>query len=181
MIAADQPVRVGDYIIIDERNQGWVLTIGWRTTRLLTRMDTEVIVPNSKLAASMFVNTSLPEAHGRFQVAVFLGPREDLDLAVALGTEVAEAVTRDDPRAHPGDRAFAFIHEVQPGRVEMRTWLCAKNHDAHFGLRDAYLRALSRTLRERGIALQQPVHAVELQSSGATPASAQAMPFQRDA
>ncbi len=169
MIAADQPVRVGDYIIIDDRHQGWVLTIGWRTTRLLTRMDTEVIVPNSKLAAAVFVNTSLPEAHGRFQVAVFLGPREDLDLAVALGTEMAEAVTREDPRAHPGDRAFAFIHEVQPGRVEMRTWLCAKDYDAHFGLRDAYLRQLSRTLSARGIALQPPVHAVELHAAGPAP------------
>jgi small-conductance mechanosensitive channel len=171
MIAADQPVHVGDYIRIDEQHQGWVLSIGWRTTRLLTRMDMEVVVPNSKLAASLFVNASRPREDCRFQVSFFAGLGDDLERLVAVATEVAEGVQADDPRAHPHDRCFAFVHLFHEGQVELRVWLCARNYDAHFPLRDAYLRRLSRRLRELGLTLPPPAHRVELasQASAKTP------------
>jgi small-conductance mechanosensitive channel len=164
MIAADQPVRVGDYIRIDDNNnQGWVLSIGWRTTRLLTRLDTEVIVPNSRLATSLFVNTSRPHEHCRALVLVYVSNRDDLDHMVAIATEIGESVQRDDPRAWPEYRSFAYIAEFHPGYVEMRTWICARNWDAHFGLKDAYLRRLSKRFRELGIAMANPTRTLDFQ------------------
>jgi small-conductance mechanosensitive channel len=175
MIAADQPIRVGDYIRLDEQHEGWVLAIGWRTTRLLTRFDMEVMVPNSRLAASVLVNTSRPAEDCRFQVPVFLGLRNDLDALQTLATEVAAAVQEEDPRAVGTYRACTLIHAFGPGHVEMRTWLCAVNYDAHFGLRDAFMRRFARALQARGIALQPPTQRIELSS----PESLQFQPLQQ--
>ncbi len=45
-ILADRPYKLGDYIIIDTGERGQVTHIGLRSTRLLTRDDIEVSIPN---------------------------------------------------------------------------------------------------------------------------------------
>lgn len=162
LIAADQPVTVGDFIVVDEEHQGWVLTIGWRTTRLLTRFDMHVVVPNSRLSAAIFTNTSRPREDCRFHAIAMIGFNRDLDLAVKVATEVGEQVQHEDPRAVPTFRAIAFIEAFRPGYAELRTWLCARSYDAHFPLRDAYLRRLHRRLREVGIEIPNPIRTLEL-------------------
>ncbi len=164
LIAADQPLTVGDFVIVDEQHQGWVLSIGWRTTRLLTRFDMHVIVPNSKLSAATFVNTSRPREDCRFHAVSMVAFTDDLDQVVQIATELAEQIQREDPRAVASYRAFAFIECFQPGYVELRTWLCAKSWDAHFGLRDVFLRRLHQVLRAEGVAIASPHHTLEIKS-----------------
>jgi len=161
MIAADQPVSVGDYIRLDDTHQGWVLSIGWRATRLLTRYDMHVIVPNSKLAQAVFVNTSRPREEVRFQPIVMISFDEDLDVVVRHASDAADEVQKEDPRAIHAFKAFAWVEQFQHGYVEVRAWLCAKNYDAHFGLRDAYLRRVHKRLREHGIRVVNPVRTLE--------------------
>lgn len=164
MIAADQPIRVGDFILLDtEDHQGWVLAIGWRATRLLTRFDMEVSVPNSRLASAVFVNTSRPREDCRFQVTVPVVLREDLDKVTALVTAVAEDVQREDPRAFAGYRAFTLVQGVVEGTMELRVWLCAVNFDAYFGMKDAYLRRVHRAFREAGLQLAFPSRTLDIQ------------------
>ena len=165
LIATDQPLSVGDYIIVDEEHQGWVLTIGWRASRILTRFDMHVIVPNSKLSAAIFVNTSRPREDCRFHAIAMVGYAKDLDLAVRIATEVGEIIQKEDPRAVASFRSVGFIEAFQPGYAELRTWLCAKSWDAHYGLRDAYLRRLHRRLREAGIEIPNPIRTLEVADS----------------
>lgn len=177
LIAADQPLSVGDFIVVDEEHQGWVLTIGWRTTRILTRFDMHVVVPNSRLSAAIFTNTSRPREDCRFHAIAMIGFAKDLDLAVQIATEVGEQLQHEDPRAVPTFRAVGFIEAFRPGHAELRTWLCARSYDAHFGLRDAFLRRLHRRLREAGIEIPNPIRTIELAEgqgtiSLGTPASA---------
>ncbi len=161
MIASDQPVSVGDFVKIDENFQGWVLVIGWRTTRILTRNDTHIVVPNSKLAQAMFFNMSRPREDYRFQVAFMLSYATDLDRAVHIAAEVGEVIQTEEPRAAPGHRATAGVEFFLHGHAEVRTWLWAKSYDAHFGLKDAYLRRLHARLREVGIVIPNPIRTLE--------------------
>ena len=161
LIAADQPLSVGDYVILGDEHQGWVLSIGWRTTRILTRFDMHVIVPNSKLAQSSFVNTSRPRDEVRFHALAMISLQENLDEVVRIASEVGEYCQEHDPRAIPTYRAFAFVEVFRTGYVELRCWLCAKSWDAHYGLRDAYLRRLQRTLGAAGIPIVGPTQMLE--------------------
>ncbi len=54
----DKPLRVGDYIRLEGGQEGTVIDIGWRTTRIRLPTNTLAIVPNSKLAESIFLNFS---------------------------------------------------------------------------------------------------------------------------
>jgi len=67
-LLADRPVSPGDYIKLDSGQEGYVLHIGWRSTRMRTQANNIVFVPNSTLAKAVIINYSLPEL--RVSVAV---------------------------------------------------------------------------------------------------------------
>ena len=57
-IMADSPYKEGDYINLDTGERGYVTSIGIRSTRIQTRDDIEITIPNSVIAMSKIVNES---------------------------------------------------------------------------------------------------------------------------
>ena len=49
-IVADAPFKIGDYIVLDSGERGAVTHLGMRSTRLLTRDDVEITIPNAVIA-----------------------------------------------------------------------------------------------------------------------------------
>jgi len=89
-IIADAPYKVGDYIVFDTGERGEVTKVGMRSTRILTRDDVEVIMPNSAMANAKVVN----ESGGRWErfrirIAVGVAYGSDVDEVVALLERVA--------------------------------------------------------------------------------------------
>ena len=60
-ILLERPVRVGDFIRLETGQEGYVVDIGWRTTRIRMLPNNMVIIPNSKLVQSIVTNYYLPE------------------------------------------------------------------------------------------------------------------------
>ncbi len=79
-IVADSPYKVGDYVVLDNTIRGEVLEIGMRSTRLLTRDDIEVTVPNAVIANAQIVNeTGGPHEKMRVRVKVDAAYGSDVD------------------------------------------------------------------------------------------------------
>lgn len=57
----DSPVRLGDFVKLDSGQEGFVVQMGWRSTRIRTLPNNVVVVPNAKLATAVITNYSLPE------------------------------------------------------------------------------------------------------------------------
>lgn len=82
LILLDQPFRVGDRIeIAGLGTWGDVVQIGTRSTRIRTRDNRLVIVPNSAIAKDQIVNYTYPDP--RYRVQIDLGLDSDTDLKVA--------------------------------------------------------------------------------------------------
>jgi MscS family membrane protein len=62
-IMADSPYQLGDFIVLDSGERGAVTNIGIRSTRILTRDDVEITVPNSIMGNTKIIN----EAGGRHE------------------------------------------------------------------------------------------------------------------
>lgn len=79
-IIADAPYQVGDYVVLDNRIRGVVVEIGMRSTRLLTRDDIEVTVPNAVIGNAQIVNeTGGPYEKMRVRVKVSVAYGSDVD------------------------------------------------------------------------------------------------------
>ena len=82
LILIDQPFRVGDRIEISGLGTwGDVVDIGTRSTRIRTRDNRLVIVPNSAIAKDQVVNYSYPDPRYRVQIEVGIDYASDLKLA----------------------------------------------------------------------------------------------------
>jgi small-conductance mechanosensitive channel len=103
-ILADAPYKVGQYIIIDGETRGVVTDIGIRSTRLLTRDNVEVTVPNAVIGNAKIVNESSgPSPKMRVMVQVSVAYGSDVDRVRA----VLESCLKD--LAHTVDENLAVI------------------------------------------------------------------------
>jgi small-conductance mechanosensitive channel len=93
-IVADAPYKLGDFIVLDSGERGEVTHIGIRSTRLLTRDDVEVTVPNSIMGNAKITNES-GGPHEKYRLRVKVG--------VAYGSDIdkVHAVLLDVANSHP--------------------------------------------------------------------------------
>ncbi len=90
-ILADRPYKIGDYINLSTGERGKVTNIGLRSTRILTRDDVEVAIPNGIMGSAIIVNeTAGPYEKYRIRVAVGVAYGSDIDLVMNTLQTVAE-------------------------------------------------------------------------------------------
>jgi small-conductance mechanosensitive channel len=73
----DNPVRVGDYIKLENGGEGFVIEQGWRSARIRTLPNNVVVVPNAKLASTIVTNYSLPEPQMSLLISVGVSYQSD--------------------------------------------------------------------------------------------------------
>ena len=89
-IMADSPYKEGDYINLDTGERGYVRDIGIRSTRIQTRDDIEITIPNSVIANSKIVNESGgPDEKERVRVSVDVAYGTDIDLVKKIMNDIA--------------------------------------------------------------------------------------------
>jgi small-conductance mechanosensitive channel len=94
IILVDQPFRVNDGIQVEELyTWGDVIEIGTRTTRIRTRDNREVIIPNTKILNSKIVNYTYPSPEYRMQVDLRISYDSDLEMVKQV---IGEAVRQVD-------------------------------------------------------------------------------------
>jgi small-conductance mechanosensitive channel len=130
---------------------GTVVSVGWRTVRIQTRDDMHVIVPNGKLAQATLVNRSRPRRPVSFVVDVGVQYSVDLDRVVEITTAVAEQVQAHHPSAAEHFRPRVMCAQFGASSVDLKVWLRCIEWQAHFGLQDAFIRALHRRYKVEGI------------------------------
>ncbi len=162
-IIADSPYKLGDYIVLDSGDRGEVTKVGIRSTRLLTRDDVEITVPNAEMANAKIFN----ESGGRwvkFRIRIKVG--------VAYGSDVDEVVALLERIASEHDN---ICREPEP-RVRMRGFgdssldfelLCWVNHPSERGLvtHELYMH-IYKELGRAGIRIPFPQRDVWMRDAG---------------
>jgi len=89
-IMMDSPYKEGDYINLDTGERGYVKSVGIRSTRIMTRDDIEITIPNSVIANAKIVNESGgPYENERVRLSVGVAYGSDIDLVNKILTDVA--------------------------------------------------------------------------------------------
>jgi small-conductance mechanosensitive channel len=121
-IVADTPYKVGDFVVLDNTIRGEILEIGMRSTRLLTRDDIEITVPNAVIANSQIINqTGGPHEKMRVRVKVEAAYGSDVDKVeeVLLGCVEGVEHVVDEPSPRVRFRSFGASGLV----FELMAWI----------------------------------------------------------
>ena len=94
-ILADAPYKIGDFIVLDGGERGRVTKIGIRSTRILTRDDVEITIPNATIGNSKIINESGgPYVKYRNRIAVGVAYGSDIDLVRKVLLEAAQEAAK---------------------------------------------------------------------------------------
>jgi len=108
-ILADTPYKIGDYVVLDSGERGMVTHIGIRSTRLLTRDDVEITIPNAIMGNTRITNESGgPHEKYRIRIKVGVAYGSDIDQVKQVLMDVAEseATVCEDPEPRVRFRTF---------------------------------------------------------------------------
>jgi len=121
-IVVDAPYKTGDYIILDSGERGIVTNIGLRSTRILTRDDIEVTVPNGILGNSTIINEAGgPPSQHRIRIAVGVAYGSDIDHVIATLQGVAEE--NEDILVNPEPRVRFRLFGDSSLNFELLGWI----------------------------------------------------------
>ncbi|HHX91194.1 MAG TPA: mechanosensitive ion channel [Paracoccus sp.] len=145
-LGLEAPFRIGDWVDIDGLARGRVIEIGWRTTRLLTRDSTYVILPNSQISRQRIVNYSAPRSEFRVQMEIVL----DHATVAAEGADILRNALLKAPLIKRNPAPDVRIQSIDPEgvRYALRYWLERFDHDVD--ARDAIWREVDTALRQAG-------------------------------
>lgn len=164
-IIMDAPYKTGDFIILDSGERGVVTEIGLRSTRLLTRDDIEITVPNGIIGNGKIINEAGgPSEKHRIRVAVSVAYGSDIDHVIAtlqkVATDNADIDADPEPRVRFrlfGDSSLNFellgwiAQPIDRGRVmhELNCAIYKAFHDngieIPFPQRDLHIRTMPIT------------------------------------
>ena len=160
-IVADAPYQIGDYIVLDTGERGKVTSLGMRSTRLLTRDDVEVTVPNAVIANAKIINESGgPYVKHRIRVAVGVAYGSDVDEVCTILEELAvnhaDVITRPAPRVRMrsfGNSSLDF---------ELLAWIA--HPELRGRVRHELLMSIYKNFNEKGVEIPFPQTDVHLRS-----------------
>ena len=121
-ILADAPYKIGDFIILDSGERGRVTQIGLRSTRLLTRDDIEVTVPNAVMGNTKIVNeTGGPNEKERIRIKVACAYGSNIDQVKQVLLDIA--VRHESVCADPEPRVRFRTFGASGLELELLSWI----------------------------------------------------------
>ncbi len=168
-LLADKPIRVGDYVKIADTIEGYVVDIGWRSTRVRMLQNTVVVVPNKRVAESVIGNYDMPEPRLALMIGVSVSYTSDPDQVEAVLVDEALRAAAEVPGLLGEPAPLA---RLIPGFGESSldfTLVCqvARFVD-QFPVQHELRKRILRRLRAEGIEIPLPGRTVELRPSGGT-------------
>ena len=162
MIMLDQPFRVGDRIEIQGLGTwGDVVDIGLRTTRVRTRDNRLVIVPNNRISTDQVINYTFPDPQYRVQFEIGVGYGQDVEkvrTTIVDTVRAVEGVLQDKPvdalYVKMGESAMIF---------RIRWWI--ESYEDTRRMFDRVNTALQNKLDQAGIELPFNTYNINIQKT----------------
>ncbi|MBI4054501.1 MAG: mechanosensitive ion channel family protein [Elusimicrobia bacterium] len=161
-IVASRLVEVGDYIKLDSGQEGYVVDVGWRATRIRELPNNIVIIPNSKLSQAVVINYHQPDKELAVLVQAGVSYDSDLGLVERTTIEVAREVMRDVAGGVPDFEPFIRYHTFGDSSINFTVILRAKEFVDRYLLTHEFIKKLHARYKNKGIEIPFPQRVVHL-------------------
>lgn len=148
----DKPYKIGDYIDLEGKERGEVVHIGIRSTRIKTRDDIQISIPNSIIANTKIINESAPVPKFRIRIPIGVAYGSDLDKV----QEILVRLAKENGNVHDDPEPRARFREFDDSSLKFEL-LCWAEDPALRGLTIHELNlAIYKAFNENGIEIPFP-------------------------
>lgn len=163
MLSIYQPFRVGDLIVLKEKDvTGFITSIGFRDTRIRTFDNTLVIVPNSVMSSTIIENIEASSKRFRNSVYFSISYDSDIDLAERLIKEQCSLLpqiidARDHAeKARKEEIVKVFCTGLKDYFVELRVIFFTKSMREGFETSSVLRKKVKKAFEEHGVKIPFP-------------------------
>jgi MscS family membrane protein len=148
----DRPYHIGDFVVLTGGERGEVVNIGIRSTRIRTRDDVHISVPNSVMVGSKIMNETslLPQ----YRVRCRVGVAYDSDL-LEVENVLLDSM-KDNPFVLRDPAPRVRCREFGDWAVELELLAWIKDPRNRGGARDLIVRGIHQAFREKKIDMPFP-------------------------
>jgi len=154
----DKPFREGDRIELADGRLGDVTEVGLRTTKILTRQNTVLVIPNKQLADDQIINHVYPDVRYRLITQIGVAYSTDLRVAKQIILDILseqEGVLKDPPPS------VDFV-EFGDSALVLRIVFWLESYRDRFRALDKFNMAANDWFRQEGIEIPYPIRTVHL-------------------
>lgn len=144
----ERPFRVGDWIKVGDFEEGKVIDITWRTTKIKTRDEVVVSIPNSSVAESPIKNFNYPNQFFEAWAFVNIDPSHSPERVEKILTDAimsATGVLRDP-------KPFVRIREISEWAAQYTVGYYVKEYDRKNAIKKQVWSSIWTHLSRAGIA-----------------------------
>lgn len=167
-IVADRPIQMGDYVVLEPGNEGYVERIGWRSTRIRTLGNNTIVVPNSKLAQSTIKNYSFPSRETALAIDCSVAYGSDLGEVEKVTVDVAKQVLSETKGGMKDFEPFVRYSSFGESGINFSAILRVEEFADKSLVTHEFIKALHERYQKAGIGIPYPRRHVYLEDAGKT-------------
>jgi small-conductance mechanosensitive channel len=170
-LSTSKPIRVGDFIELEDGTQGEVVDIGWRATKVLQLANNLAIVPNSRLGEMRILNYSMPEMPQSAVVTLGVAYGADLGRVERVALEVAQQTQREVEQAAAEHPPAVRFHTFGDSAILFNVVLRARSVEDRPPLVHEFVKRIKARFDAEGIEIPFPQRVVRWADGAAPPAA----------
>lgn len=159
-LALDKTFKPGDYVKLPTGEEGFVESVGWRSTRIKPNGESVIIVPNTKLTTNIVTNHYLPDTAVMVNIDAVVGFENDLQFVEKVLIEVGKQVIKTTEDADTDFVPIVRYKAFGESNIEFTVTLRAEDFDKSLLLKHEFLKAMHREFAQNGISINYPVRQI---------------------
>ena len=174
-VMSDGAMDVGDYIELAGGPAGYVIDVGWRSTKIRTIYNNLVIIPNSVLADTIFTNYQTPSTAVSVLVNCGVSYDSDLQHVQDVAIEVSRKVVAESVYSAEFDPIVNF-KTFGDSNIDFSIFAQARDRISSFRLTSELIKAIHARFTEEGIEINYPVRKIVYEGGQKLPVELTTMP-----
>ncbi len=156
-VITDQVVSVGDFVELDIGVQGYVVEVGWRSTRIRSTHQNLTVVPNSRLVESVITNYDSPHREVAIIVEAGVSYSSNLAQVEKVALDVTREVIEELPEAVKDREPWFGFDTFGDSNINFWVWHYATDYIGTFRLKSELIKRLHARFEQEGIEINYPV------------------------
>ena len=159
-VVTEGELKEGDFIELEGGPSGYVEDVGWRSTKIRSRFNNLVIIPNSRMAESIVTNYFSPTPAMNVIVTCGVSYDANLEDVERFSVEEAEAVINDSDQAIKDVEPFFGFSNFGDSNIDFFVFLQAIDRTGTFTLKSELIKRIHERFNVEGIEINYPVRKI---------------------
>ena len=159
-VVTEGELKEGDFIELEGGPSGYVEEVGWRSTKIRSRFNNLVIIPNSRMAESIVTNYFSPTPAMNVVVTCGVSYDANLEDVERFSVEEAKAVIKDSDKAIKDVEPFFGFSNFGDSNIDFFVFLQAVDRSGTFTLKSELIKRIHERFNVEGIEINYPVRKI---------------------